>query len=363
MAELDLERKYNSPSFPGAFSGADRFYRGQKVGTRRQVNKFLQSQDAYTLHHPARRRIQRNRVVVGGVGHLWDTDLLSFQNLAEDNDGYKYVITAVDVLSKFAYCEKLKTKQAAEVAKAFRKILERATEDGRRSFKIRSDSGGEYTSGQWKKLMREFGVDHYVTYNTEIKANYAEIFQKTLKKMIYRALTAKKSRRWIDLLPQILENYNNSYHSTIRTTPASVKKGGKLEELVWRRQYEMKRPPKPDGDFKFEVGDVVRLSHVAKAFTREFHEKFTRELFLVASRKKRGSLNVYSVTDLSKKEITGHFYQAELVKVSADLAGSFDVEKILRTKRVRGKKMFLVRWSGYPPSFDSWVSEDDMQQL
>lgn len=361
MADVELETKYNKATFPGAFSGADRFYRGQKVESRRKVKKFLQSQDAYTLHQPARRNFPRNRVLVGGIGHQFDSDLLSFQNLSDDNDGYKYVITAVDVLSKYAYCEKLKTKQAGEVVSAFRKILKRASGEGRLCFRIRTDMGSEYLSAQWRKLMREFGLHHFVTYNTEIKANYAEIFQKTLKKMIYRALTARKTRRWIDLLPQVLENYNNSYHSTIRTTPASVKKGGELEEAVWRRQYELKKPHKPDGAFKFDVGDTVRLSHVAKAFTREFHERFTRELFLVATRKKRGGLNVYSVTDLAKDEVMGHFYQPELVKVSTDVeGGTFDVEKVLRSKTVKGRKMHLVRWLGYPPSFDSWVYDEDM---
>ena len=181
-----------------------------------------------------------------------------------------------------------------------------------------------------------------------------------MKLMLFRAMKGKKTRRWVDLVDKIFWNYNHSYHSTKSMKPADVKKGGEIEELVWRRQYEEPVGPRPDGPFKFEVGDLVRLSHVAHAFTREFDEKYTRELFHISSRKRRGPLNVYTVRDLNKEEIEGTFYQAELQAVTVDLSGEFDMEKVLRTRKVKGKKEYLVRWANYPPSFDSWVSEEDL---
>ncbi len=148
--------RYNKPKRPGAFSGAERFYRGQKgEASRKEVKDFLKTQDAYTLHFPARvKAIKRNKVVVGGVGHLMDTDLLSFQKLAEDNDGYQWVACCIDILSKFAHCEALKSKRAAEVVSAYRKMLDRAKKDARLAFALRSDMGGEYTSFLFAKLIR-----------------------------------------------------------------------------------------------------------------------------------------------------------------------------------------------------------------
>ncbi len=179
MAQLEV--KYNVPSFPGAFSGINKFYRGLKESdvdtTRNKVKDFLSTQDSYTLHYPARRRIKRNRVVVGGVSHLFESDLLSMSSLSSFNDGHKYIISAVDALSKFAYCELLKTKQADEVVLAFRKILNKAAEDGRLPCTHRH--GGEYVSAKWNKLMREYGIEHYTAKNTEIKATLVERFQKT----------------------------------------------------------------------------------------------------------------------------------------------------------------------------------------
>ena len=363
----DLELTYNTPKFPGALSGRQKFYLGLKESgvdtSKKEVEDFLTTQDSYTLHYPARRKIKRNRVVVGGSSHLAQVDLLSMVSLSPFNDGYKYIICFVDVLSKFAYCEILKSKKAQDIISAFRKILNRAVKQNRLPYRVATDMGGEFMSAKWNKLMREYAIEHYTLGNTETKATNVEIFQKTLKRLIYKFLTASGSRRYVDKLQELMENYNRSYHRTIGTAPANVKKGGLLEQLVWRRQYEKPKPPKPDGAFKFKVKDYVRLSHVAKPFDREYNQKYTREVFQVSSRKKRALLNLYRVSDLNKTEIHGFFYQSELQKISFDESGTFKVEKILRTKKVKGQKYYLVRWQDYGPSMDSWVSSDDMVDL
>ena len=164
----------------------------------------------------------------------------------------------------------------------------------------------------------------------------------------------------MDFLPDILHNYNHSYHSTIQTAPASVKKGELTEELAWRAQYEKPKPHKPDGDFKFKVNDYVRLNFVAKPFDRAYDQKYTNEVFQVSSREKRGLLNLYSLIDLNKSRVLGSFYEREIQGIFFDPKGAFEVEKILRTKKVKGQKHYLVRWKYYGPAFDSWVSAKDM---
>ena len=358
MVDVELKRKYFDPRHPGAFAGVDKFYRGQTSATRKEVRKFLKAQDAYTLHFPARVRFDRNKVVVGGINQLWDTDLLSMQNLADDNDKNNYIITGVDVLSKHAYCEMLKTKTARDVASGFRKMLSRARDDGRLPNYVRSDRGSEYNNSLWRLLMTEYGLKHYMTFNTEIKANFAEIFQKQLKRLLYKSMTHRKSRVWIEQLDDLVWNYNHSFHRSIGMSPASVFPG-RTEEIAWRRQYESRPPPKADGVFKYDVGDLVRLSHVAKVFRREYHQKFTEEVFRVTSRKKRAGLNIYTLEDVDGEAVLGTFYQKELQGVIVDLSGTFDVDHVIRSKKVRGKTKYLVRWVGYAPKFDSWLDAKD----
>ena len=144
MDEMVMERKYFDPKLPGAYSGRDKFYRSLKGKSRKEVNKFLKKQRAYTLHFPVRHRIRRNRVVVGGMNHLWDVDLASFVNEVEFNDGFAYVMLAVDVVSKFCHASKLKTKQTREVSQAMVDMVQRAALVDKKPLSIRTDRG-EYT--------------------------------------------------------------------------------------------------------------------------------------------------------------------------------------------------------------------------
>jgi hypothetical protein len=358
MVDVELAKKYFDPKHPGAFAGVEQFYKSQKSASRQQVKHFLKAQASYTLHFPARVRFERNKVVVGSVNQLWDTDLLSMQNLAEDNENYNYIITAVDVLSKHAYCEMLKSKNARSVVAGFRKILQRARDEERLPLYIRSDRGSEYNNSLWRRLMTEYGLKHYMTFNTEIKANFAEIFQKGLKRKIYKSLTHRQSREWTKQLDDLVWNYNHSFHRTIGMSPAVVVPG-RTEEIAWRRQYESGPPPKPDGDFRYKVGDLVRLSHVAKVFRREYHQKFTEEVFRVTSRKKRAGLNIYTMEDVSGDVLLGSFYQKELQGVRVNLSGTFVVEHVIRSKKVKGKTQYLVKWRGYDSKFNSWLKDED----
>ena len=43
--------------------------------------------------------------------------------------------------------------------------------------------------------------------------------------------------------------------------------------------------------------------------------------------------------------------------------GVYRVEKILKRKKVRGKKMALVKWLGYDSKHNSWVPESEIHQL
>ena len=67
----------------------------------------------------------------------------------------------------------------------------------------------------------------------------------------------------------------------------------------------------------------------------------------------------YKVQDYRGDEIQGSFYGAELQKVVKPAL--YSVEKVIRTRRVRGRTQYLVKWLGYRPEHNSWV--DDMEAL
>ena len=114
--------------------------KGKNKKSRKLVRDWLSQQDVYTLHNPGRRRYKRSRVIVSGIDAQFQADLVDLQNLSRYNKGYKYLLTCVDIFSKYAFVLPLKTKQGQELIKAFQKILS----TGRKHTKLQADQGIEF---------------------------------------------------------------------------------------------------------------------------------------------------------------------------------------------------------------------------
>ena len=122
--EKKLASIYLDPSQPASFGGLDAVYRavkekGKNKISRKQVRDWLSQQDVYTLHKPAQRRYKRSRVIVFGIDEQFQADLVDLQNLSRYNKGYKYLLTCIDIFSKYAWVLPLKSKQGQELVKDF----------------------------------------------------------------------------------------------------------------------------------------------------------------------------------------------------------------------------------------------------
>ena len=83
------------------------------------------------------------------------------------------------------------------------------------------------------------------------------------------------TKRWIDVLPDLVYNYNNSYHRSIKMTPVQASEN---PSEAWDNLYESKQPKtKP----KFNPGDFVRISKYRKTFKRGYTGNYTDEVFVV----------------------------------------------------------------------------------
>ena len=117
----ETEKAYQTPSHPASFSGADKLYRALRYKgiSKGAIKRWLQSRDDYTLH---RRQFPRQRVIVGSIDQQWDADLV-YMTFASDNEGYKFILVCIDILSHYLWTRPLHSKQGKEVKEAFRDIL------------------------------------------------------------------------------------------------------------------------------------------------------------------------------------------------------------------------------------------------
>ena len=202
MKNRILEKIYSDVSHPGSLSGLENFLRvlrKQKVKiNRKEVKKWLETQEAYTLHKRLIKKFPRNKVIVNGIDDLWQIDLADLQKISKFNDNYRYLLTCIDVFSKFSWVEPLKNKQADTVLEAFKKIINSGE---RKPFRLQSDQGTEFINKKFKNYLDDIDVQHYYV-NSELKASVVERFNRTIKEKIYRFFTLKNTNTYIDVLPK-----------------------------------------------------------------------------------------------------------------------------------------------------------------
>lgn len=341
----ELKRTYYTPHRPGSFGGISALKRVTKAKDH-TIKRWLKHQDAYTLHKPVRRKFKRRRVMVGGIDHQWQADLIDVQRLKKHNPGFNYILTIIDVLSKYAWVVPLKNKTGPVLVKAFEHIFEQ----GRKPLKLQTDKGAEFLNKTFQRFLKEQDVDFFTTENEDIKASIAERFNRTLKDKLWKYFTKKNTLRYIEVLPAIVRAYNRSYHRSIKRAPMQVSEAN--QEDVWQELYGL--PSKETGVIKpLKPGDRVRISKARRQFKKGYLPSWTEELFTV-SRVQKTTPMTYILKDDHGEELKGSFYHEEIQNVGEKEL--FRIEAILKQRSSsKGQREYLVKWYGYPSSFNSWI--------
>lgn len=366
-AEEFLSRIFYDPKHSASYQGAQKLYEAAKgefpgVLGIRKIRKWLEKQEVYSINRPLKRTFRRNRVVVQKRFDQFDADLADFQKLAGKNNGVKFLLVVIDVFSRYVWVEPLKSKANSVVVNGFKAIFAR----GQQPRRLRTDSGKEFTGDVSQKYFDKQNIEHFVTLNEEIKAGYAERVIRTLKTKLWRYMKQNRKYRYIDILQDMVDSYNNTKHSSIKMPPSEVSSGD-VERLLFWSQYKPDKPyktpiKKDDGEiipvkkpiFRYKKGEHVRISHSAKVFDRAYNEKWSLEIFIIDKTTVREGVKIYKIKDLLGEDIQGHFYESEIQRAEYTEDREWDVEAI-EQKRNKGQEV-LVKWRGWPKKFNSWVS-------
>ena len=358
MAEL-LKAAYYDPSSEGCYGGQDRLKNAVFNATgvqvpASQVSEWLAGEEAYTLHKATRINYKRNRVIVYGIDRQFQADLVDMTMYSKENDNVKYLMTCIDVFSKYAWIRVLKTKTGAEVARVFEDILK----EGRVPLKIQTDRGKEFFNKHFQKVMSEHTIQHFAK-GSELKASVVERFNRTIKSRMWRYLTSVNSKRYVDTIQALVSSYNNSKHRSIKMRPRDVSREN--ESQVFKTLYGMKDASDPIV-FKYKTGDIVRISKARAPFTKGYEQSFTHEFFTITECVARRP-PVYRLKDYDGDIIDGSFYEPELQKIHIDVDKPFKMESILERKKEGSIHMVLVKWLGWPSKFNSWIPEKDVVNI
>lgn len=200
--------------------------------TRADVEKFLHQQKSYVAFRavPEKSIVQHITAPVVGRFRKWQADLIDMQKYFTYNDGYRYILTIIDVFSKYAIAIPIKDKETATVGSNLYEIFS-TTINGFPMYPIifQTDNGSEFTGKATKIACSMFHIQQ--TFSLPYSPlGYIERFNQTLKKKIFTWMAAQRSQgdpqytpgRYIDALNDLVYNYNHTVHSTLKETPTTI---------------------------------------------------------------------------------------------------------------------------------------------
>ena len=354
-----LSRIYYDPKDSGSFGGIRRLLkRAHELGHNdikpEDVKSFLQEQFSYTLHKPARRHFARNPTYVGGIDAQWQADLADMQELVKENDGYRYILTVIDIFSKYAWAQPVKDKGGKTIAEAMSKVFET---DHRKPLKLQTDKGKEFFNKEVFSLLKHNEVELFAS-ESDQKAAVVERFNRTLKTRLWTFFSARRTQRWVDELQNMVDSYNHSVHRTIGMAPASVTKAD--EDRLWVRLYgdgDRNNRPKTKA---VPVGSQVRLNKWKGVFDKGYRPNWTTEHFKVTDTVAQRKRPLYKLEDYNGEEIKGTFYPEEVQHIKEN---KFFIERVLKRRTLKdGTKQLFVKWDGWPVKFNSWIDAESITQ-
>ena len=249
-------------------------------------------------------------------------DLADTQLIIKFIKGFKVFLRIFDIFSKYAWVVPLKDKKRVGIVDAFQKISDDsnrsdAKSKGAKLNKIWVDKGSEFYNNSLNKWSKDNDIEIYSIHN-EGKSVVAERFIRALKSKIYQYMTSLSKYVYIDKLYDIVSEYNDTYHRTIKMKPIDVKDNTYID---FKKESNNKDP-------KFKVGDHAKISKYKNIFTKGCMPNWSEEVFVVSKIKSTVPW-IYVIIELNDEEMIGTFYEKELQKTNQQ---GFRIEKVIKGK-------------------------------
>ena len=300
------------------------------------------------LHKPLRVNYVKRHVFVRRANEIYGADLIDYSSLSKQNSGFKWVLMIIDCFSKFGWGIPLRNKTGLEVLRGLKIVYDKSP-----SKRLWVDEGKEFYNKDVENYLKSKGVILYSTHNTE-KCSIVERWNRTVKTKLEKYFTANYTKRYIDILQDLIDLYNRTRHRSIKMSPdeASLPKN---HDRVFRNLYQKRMREFGEQKPKFTLGQKVRIALQLGAFDKRYGINWTDDVYTIKEILKTRPLT-YCVMDENGHVLKGRYYNEDLQAVHTDI---FRINKVLKRKTLKGKKLAYVSWMGN--SKNSWIPAEDVQ--
>lgn len=323
------------------------------------IIEFLSKQPSYTVHHRApNKKFPRRPIRVLTPRARYDADLLELRDLKPWNSGYQYGLIVIDIFTRYVWAKALKNKEASSTGAAWSDLIQE--EQMPPPLTVYTDAGREFIGAAFQNVLKKYGGSkHRICSSDDFHCPFVERVIRTLKEKLFQAMTSEYTRRWIDLLPRIVNTYNSTTHSATKFTPNNAKDPKNFLSVVHNSVPLVDAEDQKQPKYKFKIGDYVRILKGQSPLDKGYLPRFTWEIFKVKSYANmkqptdRYAVPAYILEDLDGEEIQhAVFYEPEMVYIHPkQLHGPAPIREILKQQ----DNKVLVWFHGYPKSKATWI--------
>jgi hypothetical protein len=291
---------------------------------------------------------------VGHIDQQWQADLADVQGLAKENSNYHYLLTCIDVLSRYGWAVPVKSKSTKDMVIAFNELFELTKP--RMPQRLQTDKGKEFFNKDVTKLLRSKNIHHFAS-NSDNKAAVVERFNRTIKTDLWTYFTAQDTKRYTNILQDVLYAYNHRVHRSIGMCPVDVDSEATATKawtnLFYKDTCKQHKPRNP-----LEDGQRVRYARWKGEFEKGYMPNWSREHFVVRKRIAHPH-TVYKLEDAMGETIEGDFYEKEVQAIPRAI---LQIERVIRRRKSGKRNEVLVKWRGWADKFNRWIPSADLQK-
>jgi len=332
----DIIRKYSrNPRFMG---GRDRMFNHIKERyfgiSRRDIAKFLEHDAVNQTHQPLKKKVTSRPIIVRDKAKHAQIDLIDMQEYAQPNNGDRYILTYVDLFSKWVAARRLKSKSATAVLAGVKSIINDMPEAWKPKI-IQSDNGGEF-GPQLENYLKSVKIKliHSKSYTPQTQGA-VERYNRELKSLIFKHMSHYKTKKWNDILPLLVDNHNTSKHNTTGKIPQKVMESELSPEEIEEIYDRIVDQAGVSASETFEKGDFVRLALTTDieerkdVFRKKIGQNWSDDIYEIVTASKphnakrvvAGAAPQYTLRDLDGKKLKEKYYPYQMRRVDIEELG------------------------------------------
>ena len=222
---------------------------------------------------PPMRNYPTNKIVYNHVDEIWSIDLADMIDYKiSNNKSYRYIFIIVDNFSKNLWAIPLKNKYSQTITNEVSNIL---TTSKRKPLKMESDRGTDFYNSIFQNLLKNKNIHHHSRFTDKVPS-IAERVIRTIRNLLKKPIFEKGKASWIDELPSVVQQYNNTIHHSIKMTPNQASKKSK-ERKVYSNLQDRRYKKIP----KFKLGQLVRTADIKKVFSKGDSTNYSYNLYTI----------------------------------------------------------------------------------